>query len=290
MLQNFFKLNPPFSEFLTPEEFINHFDHSDHLKDILYKPDLLEPKRPQNQFNNYIFENVSFAKTIIKGVNFKRCKFKDCLFIGTKFIDCEFHRCTFDNCNHYKASFENTYINPKTFSNLLRPADHSNIGVYFYQQLLANSTDMGQNEFANIAEYYFKLWQRYQLVYEWKKNEINNKEFISGWFPNFIYYWIAGYGLKSKIFAIWTILMLTGIICLNYNCWNQLSINGKEGIVSNYSWVEAIYFSIITITTVGYGDLTPLSKFGMLMISFEAIFGIIWLSVFASIIIKKVVR
>lgn len=250
----------------------------------------MAPGRPKNRLKSYIFENVSFSKTVIKGVFFNKCIFKDCLFIGTKFIECEFHRCQFENCNPYKVSFKDTYIDPKVFAKLLNPIEHSNIGVYFFQQLLSNSINMKQNEFANLAEYYYKLWKRYQLIYEWKKGDITFTEFIVGWLPNYIYYWIAGYGLRTSIFAVWTILMLTGIIYINHILWDKLFIFGRNGVVSNSSWIETIYFTIITISTVGYGDLTPISKFGMLMISCEVIFGIIWISVFASTVIKRIVR
>lgn len=37
---------------------------------------------------------------------------------------------------------------------------------------------------------------------------------------------------------------------------------------------QCIYFAIITFTSVGYGDITPVTKIGELVCSLTAIFGI----------------
>ena len=46
-----------------------------------------------------------------------------------------------------------------------------------------------------------------------------------------------------------------------------------QGINNNLSFGEALYFSTITITTVGYGDITPLSKINRFLAATEAFLG-----------------
>ena len=46
--------------------------------------------------------------------------------------------------------------------------------------------------------------------------------------------------------------------------------------------LESIYFSVVTITTLGYGDIYPHGSFGKLLVSIEAIFGIIIIGLFLS--------
>ena len=39
----------------------------------------------------------------------------------------------------------------------------------------------------------------------------------------------------------------------------------------------ALYFSIVTITTLGYGDYTPINEFGRFLVSLETIMGIVFI-------------
>ena len=44
--------------------------------------------------------------------------------------------------------------------------------------------------------------------------------------------------------------------------------------LEHWSWVDSIYFSIITLTTIGYGDFSPQTVEGKLFTIFYIIIGI----------------
>ncbi|MEK6847004.1 MAG: ion channel [Nanoarchaeota archaeon] len=48
-----------------------------------------------------------------------------------------------------------------------------------------------------------------------------------------------------------------------------------NGINNNLSLGEALYFSTVTITTVGYGDITPLSRINRFLAASEAFLGMV---------------
>jgi hypothetical protein len=50
------------------------------------------------------------------------------------------------------------------------------------------------------------------------------------------------------------------------------------------SFVKSFYFSVITITTLGYGDITPISDPGMILTSIEALLGIFVIGIFLNAI------
>ena len=51
-------------------------------------------------------------------------------------------------------------------------------------------------------------------------------------------------------------------------------INPVTGEVTFENFFDALYWATVTLTTVGYGDLTPVTDFGRLVSMFSALFGI----------------
>lgn len=45
-------------------------------------------------------------------------------------------------------------------------------------------------------------------------------------------------------------------------------------IVEKFSWLNAYYFSVTTLATVGYGDLTPHTAFGKIFTTFYILAGV----------------
>ena len=81
-----------------------------------------------------------------------------------------------------------------------------------------------------------------------------------------------GRGLKEPefrgIFSWVAILILTGMVF--YHQW--------EG----WSWLDSLYFSVVTLTTVGYGDLSPQTSVGKI---FTMIYIILGLGILSSFIV-----
>ncbi|PID84436.1 transporter [Candidatus Gracilibacteria bacterium] len=52
--------------------------------------------------------------------------------------------------------------------------------------------------------------------------------------------------------------------------------------VEKFSWVDSFYFCIVTLTTVGYGDLAPKTDIGKIFTSFYILVGIGIIALFIS--------
>lgn len=291
MLKDFFKLNSPIKVFKDEEELTKSLRNSNDLRNVLFQPDTLGPPDTTNRdspFTGKTFTNVSFAKTTITGVIFRDCSFIDCLFIGTHFVSCEFHRCTFKGCNPHKVVFKDTYINPSVFEGMLHPVEHSNIGINLFQQLYNNSTQMHQPEFADTAEFNRSKWLRYNLNYQypgWKKKD---PKFISEWLKNYLFYILAGYGIRSKFWVAWGSIVLVISVAVNFFSWDCLRITGRDGLVVEREFIKALYYTV-TIP-VGVGDLTPASGIGRLIFLGEAFWGLVVLSLFVTWLVKRAMR
>jgi voltage-gated potassium channel len=55
----------------------------------------------------------------------------------------------------------------------------------------------------------------------------------------------------------------------------------------HWSWVDAYYFSVVSLTTVGYGDLTPHTTSGKIFTTIYLMFGIGILTTFITYSIRR---
>jgi voltage-gated potassium channel Kch len=79
---------------------------------------------------------------------------------------------------------------------------------------------------------------------------------------------------KSRAIFVWVLLLLM-IGTLFYT------------LVEGWTIVDSFYFSVITLTTVGYGDFSPVTTAGKLFTTVYILVGISIIVVFANTLAKK---
>lgn len=58
-------------------------------------------------------------------------------------------------------------------------------------------------------------------------------------------------------------------------------------IVEKFSWLDAYYFSVVTLATVGYGDLTPHTDIGKLFTTFYIFIGVGIITAFITYTVRR---
>lgn len=58
-------------------------------------------------------------------------------------------------------------------------------------------------------------------------------------------------------------------------------------IVEKLSWLDSIYFCVVTLATVGYGDITPKTPLGKVFTIFYILIGIGIIAFFANTLLKR---
>lgn len=84
-----------------------------------------------------------------------------------------------------------------------------------------------------------------------------------------------GYGIKLVGLLALTVIS-TGVMFYHY--------------VEKLSWLDAIYFSVMTITTVGYGDIYPSTEIGKIFTMAYVLVGLALIAVFANLFIKSAIE
>jgi len=294
----FWKLSEP-KIIKTQSEFLKLLKTSDHIHNALYRDDFLRRPEgnPKLKINGKKFERVSFSKTELTDVSFTDCDFIDCLFIGTTINNCGFRNCRFEMCNVFKIEIASTYIDPRCFSKCLDTKKHRNIGVHLYQRLMKNSNNEDQVEHERIAHFLFLKWMRY-LDLDRASSSKKDKEYFSfvkhllSWFSRWSWEQIFGSGLRIRIYLRTVFLAIATLSFASYSLQSYLGLErsntGPEKSSEFLTILDAAYFTIISLTTLGYGDITPTTEVGQIYSALQAMVGFSMFAIAASMIFARI--
>ena len=289
--RDFFKLQDPYVKLCEPEKFFMLVKKPGMtVENILYYPDELSGSQSKFRLDNtkvigITFKNVSFTRTYIHSIIFRDCKFKECLFINSWFERCEFHNCEFIDTNPHKIDFKGVYIDPNSFTNCLNATTDQNIGTHLYQRLMRNADLENQRDFARQASFSFNIWKRRQSFYEFRENWRSNptRSFSEFGAVIFRFIWgLYGAGVNLRRFLILSFVTLFILSTLNFY---MREVFGLPDVADFY---DSLYFTVITMTTIGYGDITPASTTGKIVIAVEGLFGFFLFALAASIIVRRI--
>lgn len=311
-MSSFFKLNDRCAD-LDFEGFYEILCSEVNWENFVYRPDQISRamlfqrsqrdggNKPLYKIKRKTISNVSFSKSKIQGLIFDDCTFKDCLFIYSNIVDCEFHDCNFINCNTYKISIQNTYIPPSSFKKCLNESEHQNIGVHLYQVVLRNAKTQDQPKHEAESRYQFERWRRFQKLYEFRKlkfsrkdNRVTKRKVVLLW--QILKMWLGqhlfGYGIKVTAF-IRTVTALFGAAWfLNFKYSSEFGLKISETEVAQFDFIEksvaTFYYTVVTFTTVGYGDITPSTWEGQLAASGQSVIGFLSFALLVSMFFRKI--
>lgn len=251
---------------------------------VIYEPSVLTSKIEDSRWRveDILFENVSFSRTTISRFEFTKCTFIDCLFTWGRISDCRFTACNFIKTNMHRCEFSGVYVNPLSFDDAVHDKKYSNIAVYLYQELLSNSRKETQPDFVDHALYMFRKWKAIHDVRQ-------NRGRISRWrryLSDAIFRLSIGYGVRLGNLTVTSLIVVCLATLANWQFQTELGLAKTGG--GSLNFVDAFYFTIVVMTTLGFGDITPGEVFGKLAVSLQALTGFLLLATFASMIFRKI--
>jgi len=268
-----------FEEFVRAEE-------SNAWKNLLYYPEHFgSDSREHYVFEGKNFIEISFKDSDLVKVKFIRCKFVRCLLIGAKANFCEFVDCSFENTNTLKWKINSSLIDPAQFDKNFNLVNDTNIAIDLYHSLYKCSVEEHQPEYAVESLYRMREAEFKHLDSQLERETIGRGEYYWKKIRSYLHREISGYGLRfSKIarFAAGVTLFFTA---LNWLFGSFMFENGKVDSI-----VDSFYFTVITMTTLGFGDITPVTAFGKIFVSVQAITGFAVVTVALAGVANKAIR
>ena len=293
-----------------------HFEEDFDIKEILtYEYTYLK-------FENCIFyKKVDFSNFIFNG----KIEFLNCKFLGDiLFFDSTINANLVMNSNYFVEKiinnkiFKNTNINCQSFEligNINLPRLD---GITFSKETKFTLKDCHYTPNYNyIGKVNYTIAQiqaekihddkniGYYTYYERKYNTINRSDFLNygeyllSKILNYIARELMGYGEHLSKFFLYIIsiisifafiYMLIGVTTTSGDIikFNIKNINSIFEIFKMY--IEFWYFSVITFSTVGFGDMMINGIIGKILVCLEVFIGITIQSTWAALIIKRMFR
>jgi uncharacterized protein YjbI with pentapeptide repeats len=259
-------------------------------------------------FDGTKFKNASFKRTKFKNASFKRTKFKNAsfreaviernlklthspginrlnfqntqfLFRGNitadlsraKFHEADLENVAFTNCKWPKRLYEEEHMKEEHLSfkelkiiyrdlkqNMQRNGNYSRAGIFFYREM-----EMKRKGTKKKRD---RLWlELYRLLAGYGERPLHT---------------IAVSGLVVLIFA----LLYVGLGCI------QCDLDPMKNPSLSQEIIDAIYFSFVTFTTLGLGDVQPSTNLGKALICGEAVIGAFLIALFVVVFVRKMMR
>ncbi len=172
---------------------------------------------------------------------------------------------------------ENTYlVNPKKFS----PEEVKDF--YRLMERCYNSLEFLYQKHA----FKTRRNEAYQQKMCFRKNSFwFNKEF-GGWLEYQFLNVTCRYGTSLLHWSVTTFVFII-LMAFIYMAVDESVTSSLRMVPENGHWYDYIYFSVIVTTTVGLGDVFPLTFIGKILVSIEAFVGFLMLGIFIGLIQKK---
>lgn len=263
-------------------------------------------------FEECNLEGIFIKRCKISGVSFENTNMGKCNLIGNSYNSVRF----IDDCNLRDCIIKDTscsmniiFINENSYTKL---SYGSCIGPFNYKDnyycLRNNSKHSCAKKDINICSSYMAFGNQYlkndiqdkygECFYESKKAKhrtLKGKKKIISFLSNII----CGYGERPyRSFGVSLVIVLICAIIYLFT-----GIETKRGVIKYnplsmtcgitaflIDFLHCIHFSLVTFSTVGYGDLIPYGIVSMVVSNVEIILGVIMVAIWTSTLVRKMTR
>lgn len=233
-------------------------------------------------FSNLNFEKskfCDFSKSKFYGCGFSKSILDQTILCKCLFSDCDLRDTRFGKTNLSNIAFKNCIVNSKTIFDRKIILERNKSFEYAYESYIQL-----KNLFRNTGHFLDSQKIYLREVYIRGKKE-------KKWIKKII---LLGVAHVAKVchkpwqVFLWSLLIVS--VFAGFYYLTGIGSRIHHDLVPDKNIFHCLYFSVVTFTTLGYGDLTPISGLSKIFASIEAFLGPASLSLFMATLIKKSIQ
>jgi Ion channel. len=280
----------------TLKDFTNRYS-SKHYILLTNQDDLMGINLSDIRMQNCWLYNSCFDFADLSNSNIVSSAIDDCSFRNTNFDNSSLlivqsnNNTTFSN-----NSIKNTFFNGFDLTKISEPKNLKEVSYFwlvkefikrafnlkiiknkvnhteFLYNITKNNSETADIEFISYVNWYLYVTTKIENI--GNENMLNKIKF-------FLALIATKYWQSSFVLIVFSFIL--NIIYASVNYYNRTGFNRSYGDFFDY-----FYFSIVTFTTLGFGDITPVNHFNQFLVIFEVITGYTILGVFVFLLSKKI--
>ena len=260
------------------------------LHDVdLTEAELLGADLSGADLTNATMDRAGFGQVTAVGCVFFGVVGNSATFTGADLSDCDFRAANLDSSRMLRATVNGADFSSATLTSVdLTGAQLA--GATFRE------TDLRASRLKNVSGY---------STADWIGADIQNVDFTGAWLlrrhvqdENYLHEFRAQSAVHERLYQVWWLTSDCGRSLLRWSLWTALiamvyaAAYTQVGIDwgENPSTLTPVYYSVVTFTTLGYGDVLPSSPFAQLLAMSEVVLGYLSLGGMMSILSDKMAR
>jgi len=255
----------------------------------LDEAELLGAEAEGADFGSASAVRAGFGRAKLRGASFFESALGSATFSGSDLRDCDFRVAKLDGSRAVEADLRGADLGGAS----LREVDLS--GVRVAGASLTN-VDLRGARLGGILDY---------AAAGWGGADIRDVDFAGAWLlrryvldENYIAEFRSQSRTHELVYKLWWISSDCGRSLTRWTLWSVLTAGIFAGIYTQVdldygaheTWLSPIYYSVVTFTTLGYGDVLPASVAAQVVAMIEVVLGYVALGGLLAILADKLAR
>jgi uncharacterized protein YjbI with pentapeptide repeats len=251
--------------------------------------ELLGAEGAAADFSNVSAQRAGFGRTTLRGASFFEADLKDSTFSGSDLRDCDLRVAKLDGSRAVEADLRDADLVGAS----LRDVDLTGASVAGASLL---NVDLRAARLRGIKDY---------ATAAWVGADIRDVDFAGAWLlrrhvldENYIAEFRSQSRTHEIIYRLWWISSDCGRSLARWTLWSVFVALIFAGIYTQVdldygaheTWLSPIYYSVVTFTTLGYGDVLPASVAAQVIAMVEVVLGYVALGGLLAILADKLAR